>query len=754
MFALAKRGSTASIARPSLAFAAAIVGAVVALHASTPKFFQASTQTDFLKGDVENLSIDSRGQLLLGPATELVYETPSPFLWTLSAAPDGVLFIGTGNDGRVFRVETQGAQARGTSFFDASELEVHALAPAPNGGLYAASSPDGKIYKVDRAGTATTFFDPDDKYIWALTADSRGNVYAATGDKGVVYKITPDGQGAPFFSTKATHATALALDKAGNLLVGTESPGRLFRVDASGRGFLLLDTPFDEVRALRFDDKGMLYVAALSGRASSGAAPQPAAETPARSSSAGEPTRAGVPTVTVEVNSVSTTDSSGGGGTSSPAGAARGAVYRIAPDGLWEQLWESRDDLPYDVIADNEGRLIVATGNKGKIYRLDGDPLKPTLLARASAQQVTALYKDARGAVYYATANPGKLFRLTSDLASQGSYVSDVQDAKMVATWGTVTWRGTIPANGRIEVFTRSGNSETPDDTWSPWSAAYTSPGSPISSPKARYLQWRAVLTGKGQSPILTSINAAYLQRNLRPQVRSITVHPPGIVFQKPFPSGDPDLAGFENQTTPDRKLAAEASASGSSSLGRRVYEKGLQTLAWKADDENGDELVYDVEYRREGETAWKSLRQGVQESIYVWDTTTVPNGTYFVRIKASDLPSNGAETALSGDLDSSTFDIDNTPPLFSTPGVRVDGNRTIVTFDVTDDYSPIRRVESSQDGQEWLPVFPRDGIADSKAEHYEVTITGGLGPRGLSLRATDAMNNVATTQVEAPGRR
>jgi hypothetical protein len=270
---------------------------------------------------------------------------------------------------------------------------------------------------------------------------------------------------------------------------------------------------------------------------------------------------------------------------------------------------------------------------------------------------VTALYKDARGAVYYATANPGKLFRLTSGLAPEGTYVSDVQDAKMVASWGAITWRGTVAAGagagsaGRIEVFTRSGNSETPDDTWSPWSAAYASPGSAISSPKARYLQWRTVLSGRGQSPVLTSVNAAYLQTNLRPQVRSITIHPPGIVFQKPFPSGDPDLAGFDNQTTPDRKLAAEASGSSSSSLGRRVYAKGLQTLAWKADDENGDELVYDVEYRREGETTWKTLRQGVQDSIYVWDTTTVPNGTYFLRVKASDLPSNSAATALSGDL-------------------------------------------------------------------------------------------------------
>src|SRR5262249_30720161 len=137
--------------------------------------------------------------------------------------------------------------------------------------------------------------------------------------------------------------------------------------------------------------------------------------------------------------------------------------------------------------------------------------------------------------------------------------------------------------------------------------SAYTNAeGSGITSPKARYLQWRGVLTRQAAAPALASVSAAYLQRKLRPQERSITVQPPGIVRQKPFSTGDPELAGFEDQSTPDRKLAAQAaaqsSAGASPSLGRRTYQKGLQTLVWRADDENDDELVYDVMYRREGE--------------------------------------------------------------------------------------------------------------------------------------------------------
>src|SRR5437773_1180597 len=739
------------------AAAVAAVFAPASVRASTAKFFQTSTQADFLKGDVDNLSIDSHGQLTLGPATELVYETAAPFLWSMVAEPDGTLVIGTGNEGKVFRVDPQG---KGSVFFDSTELEVHALALAPNGSVYVGTSPDGRIYKVDRNGQSTVFFDAEDKYIWALAIDATGNVYAGTGVKGIVYKIAPDGKGEPFCRTNATHATALAFDRAGHLLVGTGMPGKVLRIDQQGKAFVLLDSPFQEIRALRFDDKGLLYAAALNARSGSSGAGV-STEDRGTERPAPETARTPVPSVSAEITSISIVDVSGGAGgagsTREDHRAPRGADYRITLDGVWDELWESRDDSPYELTFDPGGALIIGTGNKGKLYRLEGDPLKPTLLARASAQQVTAFYRDPHGRLYYATANPGKLFRVAPQRAARGTYESEAHDAQMVATWGTITWHGTIPSGSRVEVFTRSGNTEVPDDTWSAWSAAYSnSDGSAITSPKARYLQWRVVLEGNGDGPVLTSVTAAYLQRNLRPQVRSITVHPPGIVFQKPFSTGDPELAGFDDQSTPERKLAAAAGQQpgASSPLGRRTYQKGLQTLVWKADDENDDDLVYDVLFRREGETALKTLRKAATDAILVWDTTTIPNGTYFVKIVASDAPSNPTGTALTGELDSSAFEVDNTAPTITVSSVRVERGRTIITFDVKDDHSPVQRVEFSQDGQRWRGVFPVDGIADSREEHYELAIDGELGDRGLTLRASDSMNNVATAHVDAPSRR
>jgi hypothetical protein len=737
-------------------FVSALVAAsAVTVSASKPVFWQTATLNDFLRGEVENLSIDGHGRLVLGPATELVAETTSPFLWAMAVAPDGSIYVGSGNEGKVFKIDSAG---KVTPFFDSTELEVHALVLAQDGSLYAATSPEGRIYKIDRTGKGTPFFDPEDKYIWSLALDGRGNLYAGTGEKGLIYKITPDGKGTAFYSTKATHVIALTFDGNGQLLAGTEGPGRLFRVDPAGKAFLLLDSTHQEIRGIRLDPQGNIYLAALTGRTTSTSQPPAASTSEAPPPSNREP----VPTVTTEVTAIAVVDGGGAsvGSSESPARedrrSGRGAIYRIRPDGLWDILWESAEDSPYDLALDANGALIVGTGRNGKLYSLSGDPTTATLLMQASAQQVTGFARDAKGTVLYATSNPGKVFRLSPQRASEGTYTSLVRDAQTVADWGTLSWRATIPAGGRVEVFTRSGNTATPDDTWSPWSGPYSAAnGEEIKSPNARYLQWKAVLAGKPSSPVLTSVSAAYAQRNLRPKVTSLTVHPTGTVFQKPYPTGDPDIAGFDDQAPDRRILSATPNPGGAtgSGLGRRAYQRGLQTFVWRAEDANDDDLQYEILYRREGETTWRSLKSDLEEAIFVWDTTSVPNGTYVVKVVASDRDSNTPGAALEGELESSAFDIDNGPPAIVVTSSRPANGKTTIQFDVRDEWSSISKVEYSLDAQRWQVVYPRDGIFDARTEQFELTLDNADAAKGLIIRAYDAKNNSATSRGDAPAK-
>ena len=419
-----------------LLFVALLACGSTVTYAALPTFWQVSTESELLRGEVENLAIDSFGRLTLGPTTATVYDASAPFLWTVVSAPDGSLYAGSGNEGQVYRIDSSG---RGSVFFDTDELEVHAIAPAPGGGVYVGTSPDGRIYKVDASGKGAVFFDPADRYIWSLVVDQSGNVFAATGDKGVIYKITPDGKGAPFYETKATHAMTLAFDRDGRLLAGTESPGRVFRIDASGKPFVLLDSSYNEIRTIRVDGERQHLRRGRERTDRRRAARGP--------SSAPEPSpQMLTPSVSTEITVVAIAESPVSPAQPAPASPSRsgpsaGALFRILPDGASDLIWESREDLPYDVAFEPGGALLVATGNKGKIYRLSGDPLQPTLVARVNAQQVTTLLPEREGRVIVATSNPGRLLRLSSTRADRGTYTSDVRDAQTVAMWGTIKWQ-------------------------------------------------------------------------------------------------------------------------------------------------------------------------------------------------------------------------------------------------------------------------------------------------------------------------
>src|SRR5207244_3140635 len=275
----------------------------------------------------------------------------------------------------------------------------------------------------------------------------------------------------------------------------------------------------------------------------------------------------------------------------------RSAVFHILPDGVTDIVWSSTSVTGFAVTA-ARGGVLIGTSEKGRVYLVTNDG-RDTLLLQSSEGQISSLI--ARGAdVFAASSNQGKLFRFGESQVNEGSYESPVRDAKLVATWGRIWWRGTGP----IALQTRSGNSERPDTTWSDWSVTYSdAKGSQITSPKARFIQWRAVLRGTdGARPALNDVSVAYLPRNVAPEVLAITVLPSGVaLLQQPQIQIDPNI----------ESSGLDASIFGmvTQAPPRRLYQRGARALQWQGEDRNNDTLEYAVYYRSLNETTFRLLK-------------------------------------------------------------------------------------------------------------------------------------------------
>ena len=700
--------------------------AVALIVAASPTFWHVSTQAELLQGELEKLSVDESGQLTLSPETELIHESTAPFVWAIVPNDSGGFWIATGDEGRVYEIDDDGESS---VFFDAAETEVHALARRPEGGLYVGTSPNGKVYEVQVDGQSTTLVDLKETYIWSMIVGPDKSLYVATGTQGIIYRIAADGTATPFYNTNTTNVLSLAFDSQDRLLAGTESPGRLLRIDSNRKGFVLLDSEFGELRSLRVTKDGTVYLAGVHDGQTSKQSPSMQV------------------TATVQADATNAAVSIEGTQTEG------GAIIRVKPDGVWDVIWQSPNDVPYDILIDSAAALIVGTGSDGRLYRLVGNPVTATLLTRVAAGQITSMAYAPEGRLHFATANPGKLFALSDSLAAEGTYYSDILDAKTIATWGAIRWSSSEPPGSQVELFTRTGNTGNPDEMWSDWSDGYDiADGHQITSPKARYLQWRALLKRGASTPVLTSVTASYLPRNVAPTVNSITQHPAGTAFQETFAGTDMDLAGYDpvaSNNAPPIRLESEARTQpGQPTLGRRVYRKGLQTFGWIAEDPDSDRLEYSIHYRAEDSAVWILLMTGLTEPIFVWDTVSVPDGRYLVMIEASDAPANSPQTALTGRHSTSVFDIDNTPPRIDIQPVQVGANGILISFTARDAQSIIERVEFSFDEDLWKVIYPIDGIADSRLESFEIASPEGETPRRLLIRATDAMNNTTNSSA------
>jgi hypothetical protein len=745
--------------------------------------WEQSSYDDLEKGTARGVAIRSQGGIELAPAFVPLFTTPSTYIWAIADDGQGNVYAAAGAPARVYRITPQG---QATIVFQPSELQVQALVVGKDGVIYAATSPDGKVYKIERTTPAPTpgpqrsrgakspqalapaaappsaasespsatveepshavpvdpdykatiLFDPETKYIWDLALDSRDQLYVATGDRGEIFRVPRNGQAGLFFKSDEAHIRVLAFDPQGNLIAGSDGSGLIYRISPAGEGFVLYSAAKKEITALAIDDRGNIYAAAIGEKR------------------AGTPSP-GQPTPSIPVTSTTITV------TASPAGPASmqqnvappiapppvlpmqvvtggSEVYRIAPDGSPKQLWSSPNDVVY-ALAFDQNRLIIGTGNTGRIYAVydNGDS---TDLVKASASHVSALARASSGGLYAATSNLGKLFRLRAVPDAEGSYESDVFDAKIFSRWGRAEVRG----SGHFDLFARSGNVDNPDRNWSPWQKIdFGANEGKLNVPPARFVQWKAVLYAGNPAPVVNSVTLNYLPKNVAPEVSDVTVQP-GARFQTTArPVNDTVTINVGQQNNPSatqRSFQANPPA---------LRDRDYIAVRWAAEDANDDNLVYSLYYRGDKETRWKLLKDNIEDSYYSFEASLLPDGGYEMLVVASDAPSHSPNEALTASRTSSHFEVDTTPPQVQNLNALIEADTLRVNFRAVDGFSPLQRAEYSIDAGPWQYLEPVGGLSDFRVQEYSFSVK--LPPPATTVHELPGSSAAAAAGAPAP---
>ena len=707
------------------------------------KLWSVARYDEMEKGSSEGVAIRSDGRLEVGPATSLLYETGKSYVWSMTSDDSGNGYLGlggtAGGSAVVMKVTPEGKTSQ---VFESKELAVQAVRVAGDGSLLVATSPDGKVYRVPAGGgAATVVFDPGTlvekpKYLWDLAVGKGGEIYVAAGAPAAVYRLPAGGGKAEvLFKTADQHIRCLLMGPDGTLWAGSDGSGVIYKFatwTAGAKPFAVYSAGRREITALAMDAAGNVYAAGVGTKGHTSLPPLPVTGN-----------------VGVTITFVAPASSTAAGSNALvPDGSE---IYRIAADGSPMKLVTLKDDVVYGLAVRN-GSLLAATGNRGRVYRVDTNEAgRFSDVAHLEAAQGME-FAPVKDGLLVATSNSGKVFRLGDAVAANATYTSDVFDAQSFSQWGRAEVRAGV-AQG-FDLFVRSGNVESPLMGWSEW-IKVGSDGE-FTVPPGRYVQWKAVLRGGGT---VDSVALNYLQKNVAPVVDEIVVQPgarvtanpgglPGATVQVNFPAapGATPAVTFTPDTS-SQPLTAQK-------------DKSAVTVRWMAHDDNGDDLMFSIWYRGVGEANWRLLKDKISDKSYSFDSALLPDGSYELKVVASDAPVHTDADALTGEKVSEVFVVDTTPPV---PGVL---KATMVpgavhpmihaTLEARDATSPIAHAEYSIDAGPWQYLEPVGKVSDSLTERYDFTVvvpaaTGSVADAKehvLAVRVYDRYENMAAVKA------
>lgn len=657
-----------------------------------------NSAADHARSEATGVLVDPDGVLRAAPRTEVFPTDSLTVAWSAAILKDGSIVVG-GDRGRILRWT---AAAGWKVWARLGSGQVLALA-ADGDGVMAGTGPRGVVYRIGANGDTTRFATTGERYVWGLVNAGNGAWWAATGTRGRLMKLTR-GHAEVVLDTEESNLVSLVSDGANGVYTGGDSKGRIYQADGKATR-TLFDAGEDEIRALARSRDGTLWAAALSISAAGDAPEGDEGPAPARA----------------------------------PIVGGRAIVYRVTPEGQANAWWTSPQPLVFALLSVGE-RLLASTGNQAGVHAIERSHGSALWYAPAAAQ-VTALVAGPRDIAYAVTSNPVRLVRFDSSERPGGTLHSSVLDARRFARFGRL-----VPeATGNVTFKTRSGNSDTPDTTWSAWQGV--AGDGAIVSPPGRFLQWSAVLGSAGAS--VSEVAVSYREGNQPPRIEDLSVAPQGQGFR------EGDLSARTESITQTlvggQKVEYSATIGGAKALREMpLWASGMRTLQWRGIDPNGDALRYRVSVRREPDGAWIEIGKELEVSMLTWNTNTLADGRYRVRVVASDAEGNALGDALEGEATSEPFRVDRTSPRIDALSATVEKDGVRVVGQASDGEGWVGRLDLSTDDGPWRLLSPAGSLADRPELRIDVRIPDlGPGEHLISLRAVDAAGNATTRAVQ-----
>ena len=749
-------------------FAVMTLGIYMALASiSTPasavmvRSWEIANAEAFGRGTLSGTEVDAEGRLRIAPEFRTVWGPDEGIVWAVAAGGDGATFVALSNPGRLLRIGADGEVA--TWYEDSAGGMVTAVVSDGEGGAYIGISViDGRVLRARAPGEVELVGETSAMYVWALHREESGKLWAATGVPGQILSRDEGEAWETVLSTGDDPVRCLAALPTGEIVAGTGLEARVIRIGEDGKPFVLFDGDRDEIVALATTDSGRIYALAAGPRKKAGS---PAGEPPGGNGGSTTVVRV---TASPDPDEPDESDSepnpqNGPRPATRPTRPTRpgSALFRLDPEGGYWKIWESSTELPFALAVDAQGFPIVGTGERGRIVRLDPEGTTTRVL-RFPSETVTALLAAADGRILVGGAVDARLAEIGPGYAEEAVFVSEGFDAQTVAEWGRVRWDADLPSGTRLRLRVRAGNTAEPDETWSPWIDVEPLDGrheGKVAAPPAQRLQAELTLEGskKGISPRVRSVEVFYQPRNRPPGIQELKVGSPGEAWSR----APQQSSANRGPLVTDDPVARQTAASfrprrGGGAPVRKAYEPGARTFSWKAGDPDGDPLVYTLEIRREGETAWTALAGNIEDSFYSWDGRGLPDGHYRVRLTADDATNNALGKGFAIHSVSDPFAVDNKPPSIDEVAVEETAEGFRIRFEATDPGGRIAAAERALGDGSWSFLEPEDGVADSATESYVLVVPHDIdGSEGINLRlrVTDASGNVTGTyrQLQRP---